>query len=120
MVPGRIMVIGQMPLLASMKIDRIKLSDLDAEQIPDVGYRDDPFLDQIARVFETTLGIAGASADDNVASLGGDSIQALTVTTEIERQFNGVMPDSLIAENPTISMIAEWLRSSGIGVMAEK
>ena len=120
MVPGRIVVIGQMPLLASMKIDRIKLNDLDAEQIPDVRYRaHDPLLDQVARVFETTLGIVGASADDNVASLGGDSIQALTVTTEIERQFSVAVPDSLIAENPTISMIAEWLRSSGIGAMAQ-
>ena len=120
MVPGRIVVIGQMPLLASMKIDRIMLGDLDAEQVPDVGYRNDPFLDQIASVFETTLGIAGASVDDNVASLGGDSIQAITVMAEIERRFSVAVPDSLIAENPTISMIAEWLRSSGMGAMAEK
>jgi acyl-coenzyme A synthetase/AMP-(fatty) acid ligase/acyl carrier protein len=120
MVPGRIVVIGQMPLLASMKIDRIGLGDLDAAQMPEAGNRaHDPLLDRIARVFETTLDIAGASAEDNVASLGGDSIQAISVMTEIERQFSVAVPDSLLAGNPTIGMIAEWLRASGIGATAE-
>jgi acyl-coenzyme A synthetase/AMP-(fatty) acid ligase/acyl carrier protein len=120
MVPGRVVVIGQMPLLASMKIDRIRLGDLDAAQMPEAGNRaHDPLLDRIARVFETALDIAGASAEDNVASLGGDSIQAITVMTEIERQFSVVAPDSLLAGNPTIGMIAEWLRASGKSATAE-
>jgi acyl carrier protein len=114
MVPGRVVIVEALPQLPSMKIDRMRLAHIDAAQAaeaPDRGQ--DPLLDDIARVFETVLELSGASADDNVASLGGDSLQAITVMTEIERRFGAPMPDEFVAEDPTIRSIAGWLVSVG-------
>jgi amino acid adenylation domain-containing protein len=114
MVPARIIVLEQLPRLPNLKIDRVRLAHMAAQPTESHGRPTDPLSDDVARVFETCLELTGASADDNIASLGGDSLQAMTVVAEIERQFGVVMPDDLAAEDPTIQRIADWLHSHGL------
>ncbi len=68
--------------------------------------RNDPFLDQIAGIFETIIGLKGATPEDTVASLGGDSLHELNIFAELERRYGVTIPDTMINHGPTISAIA--------------
>ena len=113
MVPGRIFFLGELPRLPSLKIDRARLAEIDSAQPADVASRaDDPLLDEVAAIFETVLDTTGASPDDNLTSLGGDSLQSTGLVAAIEGRFDVTIPEDLLAEDPTIRRITEWLRSA--------
>ncbi|NOT26962.1 MAG: non-ribosomal peptide synthetase [Acidobacteria bacterium] len=113
MVPSRILFLNELPRLPSLKIDRARLAEMDATQPIDLPSRaDDPLLDEVAGIFEAVLDTTGASADDNMTSLGGDSLQATTLVAAIEGRFDVVIPEDLLAEDPTIRLMADWLRSA--------
>jgi amino acid adenylation domain-containing protein len=113
MVPSRIFFLEELPRLPSLKIDRAQLAEMDGAQPRDVASRaDDPLLNEVAGVFESVLDTDGASADDNMTSLGGDSLQTTSLVAALEKRFGVVIPEDLLAEDPTIRRIAEWLRSA--------
>jgi acyl carrier protein len=51
--------------------------------------------------------VTGATASDNIRSLGGDSLQALELVLEIGRRFQVVVPER--AQDPSRT-IAQWAR----------
>jgi amino acid adenylation domain-containing protein len=110
MVPAKIYLLDELPYLPNFKVDRQALARLDTTQAIKVLERgDDPFLDQIAGIFEAVIGLKGATPEDTVASLGGDSLQELNVFAELERRYGVAIPDSMINQRPTISSIAWWM-----------
>ena len=114
MVPSRIFFLEELPRLPSLKIDRSRLAEMDAAQPGGVASRaDDPLLNEVAGVFESVLDTDGASADDNITSLGGDSLQTTSLVAALEKRFGIVIPEDLLAEDPTIRRMTEWLRSTG-------
>ena len=52
---------------------------------------------------------AKATPDDNVYSLGGDSLQAVKVAVELERHFGVAIPPDLWESALIIRELAEWL-----------
>jgi amino acid adenylation domain-containing protein len=88
MIPSAFFLVDELPRLPSLKIDRTRLAALDAQgalQPPDEGK--DPMLDAIAGLFESVLSTTGATADDTLATLGGDSMKAVEIALELERRF---------------------------------
>ncbi len=65
----------------------------------------DPLIAKVADVFNRTLGIAGATADDNLMSLGGDSLNATEIALELKTRF-GLDVDAGHFESAR--SIAEW------------
>jgi acyl carrier protein len=68
-------------------------------------------IDEVTRIFENAVGYTGASPEDNLASIGGDSLQAVSVLAELERRYRVEISDELIAMRPTIREIAHWIDS---------
>jgi acyl carrier protein len=112
MIPSQIIVLNELPRLANFKIDRARLAEMDDARSVDMSDRSqDPLLDEVAGIFETVIGVSGVTADDTVASIGGDSLQAITLVSELERRYGVSIPSDLIAEGPTIRKTANWIRS---------
>ncbi len=110
MAPAQIYLLDELPRLPNFKVDRQTLARMDAAQAIKVPERrDDPFLDQIAGIFEAIIGLKGATPEDTVASLGGDSLQELNIFAELERRYGVAIPDTMINQGPTISSIACWM-----------
>ena len=53
---------------------------------------DDPLIAELIKIFESVLGNVGATPEDNVSSLGGDSLQAIKVALELEKHFSIAIP----------------------------
>jgi surfactin family lipopeptide synthetase B/lichenysin synthetase B len=110
MVPAQFVLLDKLPQLPNFKVDRVRLERFDAERPMQVRDRtDDPLIDEIAQIFEAVLEVHGASADDNVQSLGGDSLQAVTLELELEQRFGLPLPAELVEQRPTIRDIAQFL-----------
>lgn len=112
MVPPRINVVDELPHLASSKLDRRALTQMDAAQAtktPEPHH--DALVDQIADIFESVIGVGAATPEDTVASLGGDSLQEITVFAELERRYGVTISDDMISERATILSIARRIAS---------
>src|SRR5262249_52498825 len=93
MIPARFVVLDTLPRLSNLKIDHVALSRIDAEQSASAtDLIADPLTAEVARIFERALGTTGATPDDNVASLGGDSLHAVSVIVALESRFQMAIP----------------------------
>jgi amino acid adenylation domain-containing protein len=112
MVPAQFIVVDELPKLPNFKIDRVQLEQLDAERPIEIRDRlDDPLIDEIAKIYETVLGVSGASPDDNVESLGGDSVQAIDVQLKLEQRFGISFPEEIIEQRPSIRKVAQFVNT---------
>ena len=111
MVPWPIFIIGDFPRLPSLKIDKPALARLDASRINQGSSEgiENPIIAEVAKVFEQVLEVTGASADDNLASLGGDSLQAVDIAAELERRFGVIVSEETMASAHTIQDLALWI-----------
>jgi len=110
LVPSQLFLLDELPHLPNFKIDRVRLEQFDAARPIEVRHRlDDPLIDKVSQIYEAVLRIAGVSADDNVESLGGDSLQAINIQAELERQFGIAIPEELVEQRPSIRQIAQFV-----------
>jgi amino acid adenylation domain-containing protein len=113
MLPAAIYVVESLPRLPSLKLDWVRLAELDTMRLnARADGRDDPVIDEIASVFERLLGVSGARRDDGFYSLGGDSLKAVVAAAELERRFGIVAPAELFGEMVTIGDIAHYVRTT--------
>lgn len=63
-------------------------------------------------IWENVLAIGGLGVDDDFFELGGDSLAAITLFTEIERAFGTKPPLSTLLEHPTVRQLARLLDAS--------
>jgi amino acid adenylation domain-containing protein len=110
MVPAQLIVLDQLPQLPNFKVDRVRLEQFDSERSVEVRCRsDDPLIDEVAQIYESVLRIRNVSPDDNVQSLGGDSLQAIDIQLELEQRFEVRFPEEMIEQRPSIRKIAQFL-----------
>jgi amino acid adenylation domain-containing protein len=112
MLPASIVVANALPRLANLKIDYCRLSELDySGESDDRDSTVDDFTLTVAKIFEMVLGATNASSEDNILSLGGDSLQAIKVALELERQFGIAIQPENFFEMQTIRQVAEWINA---------
>jgi acyl carrier protein len=110
LLPWPIVVFGDFPRLPSGKMDRTGLVQIDADRMRQESHCiENPIIAEVARVFEQVLDVTGATADDNLASLGGDSLQAVDIAAEVERRFGVIVSDEAMASALTIQDLALWI-----------
>lgn len=104
---------GELPRLPNGKLDRAALSTRPLQRGGTAVLGDDSIEQQLAVLWEKTLGIRGIGRDDNFYDLGGDSLDAVSLFTRIEQRL-GVSLDLLhISSCPTIGAMADRLRKGG-------
>lgn len=110
MVPADLFVVEALPRLPNMKVDRDRLAELDAVRETAAGDpRGHPVLIEVTGIIETVLGVSGATPEDNLSSLGGDSLQAVEIMAEVEARFGVSVPTDLFAARRNIRDLASWI-----------
>ena len=110
MMPA-VLYLQTIPRLANRKPDRVALETSDRARQADGGGRTaDPLLDEVARAFESVLGCRGATGEDDLLSLGGDSLQAIQLRLELEARFCLKLPAATFRRTRNISELTAWIR----------
>jgi len=110
MIPATFHLIDELPRLPNLKIDRIRLAQIEAARAAKmVDPIHDPLIAEVARIFESVLGTTGATPEDNVSSLGGDSLQAVRVALELETRFRIAIPAAIFESMQTIRELTRWI-----------
>ena len=64
---------------------------------------------RVAEIYAAMLEVGDVSADDDIFSLGGDSLQAVRIALEIEREFNLAPTLERMEELSRICDLAAWI-----------
>jgi acyl-coenzyme A synthetase/AMP-(fatty) acid ligase/acyl carrier protein len=107
MMPAEIGILDELPWLPNFKIDRQRLAQMDASRVSRQVPEHSSLIGALIETFECVMKVSGVRPNDNILSLGGDSLQALELAFEIERRFGVVVP--IEAQVPTRS-IRQWAR----------
>ncbi len=115
MVPGIVVMLEEMPLTASGKVDRSALpapTSLPADE----GYvaPRTPSERALAGIWQRLLGVDRIGIRDNFFDLGGHSLVALEVVAEAELVLDRPVPLSLVFEWPTIDDLAAAIEAEPV------
>ena len=110
MRPAAVEILPELPWLANFKIDRQALERRDAAAAASGAAPADALARQVAEAFEAVLGIRGVGADDNLLSLGGDSLQAVDIALELDRRFGLTVEEGEFEPSRSIAAWAELVR----------
>jgi len=110
MIPATINVVDRLPRLPNLKIDRTRLAQLDAARAAQMSApSNDPVATALIEIFERVLGDVRATADDNIYTLGGDSLQAVRIALELEARLGIAIPVEVFEAAQTIGELAGWI-----------
>src|SRR3989442_814475 len=110
-VPSAIVVLDELPLTPSGKVDRRALP---APFGPPVGTAAaaaprTPAERKVARVWEEVLGVDRVGAGDNFFDLGGHSLLATQVISRLRSALGVEVPLRAVFEAPTVASLAKYL-----------
>ena len=112
MIPTAFVVLEQIPLTPSGKIDRRALPSADAAQ-RDLAGRfvppRTPTEKSLAEIWRRVLGIERVGIDSNFFELGGHSLLATQVNSQIRAVLRAEVPLRVLFEAPTIANLAAWI-----------
>jgi amino acid adenylation domain-containing protein len=112
MVPSVYVALDALPVNVNQKIDRLALSGpppmdrvLASDYEPPRTARER----ELMRIWQRALGIPRLGVRDDFFDVGGDSLRALTLVTEINQELGTSVPASVLLSAPTIERLAQWL-----------
>jgi acyl carrier protein/pimeloyl-ACP methyl ester carboxylesterase len=116
MVPGAFVFLTEFPITPHGKIDRQALPLPDGQKTParrilkprDVVERN------LARIFESVLGLSPVGRGDDFFDLGGTSLQSVEVLAAIEEVFDVALPPSALVEHSTVERLAPLLSEQAV------
>jgi acyl carrier protein len=110
MVPSRYVVLAELPLLASGKVNRRGLKEMPGEVLADTGAVAGPVTEverQLVEVWKELLKIEEVGTEQNFFEMGGHSLLVLQVMARIRRTFGVELPVRTLFEEPTIAGLAQ-------------
>ncbi len=108
MVPALWMQLTELPVNANNKIDRNALPDIIKSNTEKelIAPRNQPETD-MAYIWKQVLEVSEISMDDNFFDLGGQSLIAVELISEVEKKFKIKMPISILFKYPTIEALVK-------------
>lgn len=114
MVPSRVCEVSSLPLSANGKVDRKKL----AATLPESAAAETAHVDPrdmtetaVSEIWKKLLGLEKASVTDNFFAVGGNSLLAVRLMNEIEKELGVRLPLSTLFRSGTVERIAELVSS---------
>jgi amino acid adenylation domain-containing protein len=107
MIPAEVFILDELPWLPNFKIDRLALERLDMANLSSAGPITDPLLAKVASTFEDVLKVKGATGEDTLLSLGGDSLQAVDVVLELERRLGIAVPLETFQQSQSLQELTD-------------
>jgi acyl carrier protein len=66
---------------------------------------------EIALIYRQILEVGIVGPEDDIFSLGGDSLQAVRIALEIEQRFNVSIPVDVMEGSGRVREVAEWVKT---------
>jgi thioesterase domain-containing protein/acyl carrier protein len=110
MIPNDIILVENFPLTPNGKVDRLKLSEYNlnkAETIVDNNLN--AIESKLLPLWQKILRKNSISVSDDFFAIGGNSLSAVNLFIEIEKEFQKHLPISVLYQSPTISKLAKTL-----------
>ncbi len=114
MVPAAFVVLEALPVNLNQKVDRQALPLPTAENLAGLQTivpARDAVEAQLVQIWEQVLGIQPLGIDNNFFELGGDSLQAVQILTQIEQQLGQTLAITAPLQAPTIATLANLIRN---------
>jgi amino acid adenylation domain-containing protein len=114
MTPTDFVVMDALPLTPNGKINRKALPAPSAPvESPTAAAPRDALENQLVRIWEDILGVRPIGLSDNFFDLGGHSLTAVRLFSEVRKQTGRDLPLGTLFQAPTIGGLAEILRKDG-------
>jgi thioesterase domain-containing protein/acyl carrier protein len=116
LIPSRFVTLDALPLDTNGKLDRRAMP----APVRRTGLRDggndpgSPIEERIARLFESVLGIEQVRVDESFFDLGGDSMAATEICTQLAAETGLEFPLSTLVEAPTVEALARLIRGARV------
>jgi len=114
MIPTHFMQIEKIPLTPNGKIDRKTLQELETEITGNEAEYEAPGDEaekKLAEMWIDTLEVKKIGINDNFFNLGGDSLKATILVSQIRKAFDVEFPLSRVFSEPTIKGFADFIRN---------
>ncbi len=111
MIPSHFLCVEKMPLTVSGKIDRKSLEKRDIQSTTDNDYLE-PKNDtekKLSTIWQESFSLPKIGTNVNFFELGGNSIKATQIMSEIYKKFTERIPLKSIYNNPTIVELAQFI-----------
>jgi amino acid adenylation domain-containing protein len=113
MIPSAFLQLAEFPLTPNGKLDRKNLpaptrADYQTDRVY-VAPRNDVER-ELAALWEKALGVHPVGAKDNFFDLGGSSLRAARLFTDISRTFGSELPLTTLVHAPTLELLANEIR----------
>jgi len=116
MLPAAFVRMSEIPRTPSGKVDRKALPAPGQNDVVTDGRRNPPSTpaeERLAGIWRNVLGLSSIGRHDNFFDLGGNSLRAVKVFSEIESQFGRHLPLALLFNAPTIAALAAIIENPG-------
>ena len=108
LVPSRLYATPTLPLTPNGKVD---VAALRTQRQVAAG---SPLERTLATVWSTVLGLDGVGVDDDLMSLGADSVAVLAVTTRLTAELRRPVPAHVVFESTTVRALARALAPASL------
>jgi SAM-dependent methyltransferase/aryl carrier-like protein len=116
MMPAVFTVLDKMPLSPTGKVDRGSLAQLPTGVAPDaeeeVEVARSPVERLLAQAWADTLNVNHVGMEDNFFEMGGNSLKAMALTHQLQRQLNRPFRPVTLLQAPTIKQFADYMRTT--------
>ncbi|PDY87063.1 non-ribosomal peptide synthetase, partial [Bacillus toyonensis] len=118
MIPSRFFKIDEIPLTVNGKVNKsilgelIKNHELDEVAATKCEEAENETQAQILDIWKDVFGIENIGIDTNYYEIGGDSLKAISIVTEIKKRMNIEVPIGEIFKNDTIKVLDQYLKNS--------
>ncbi|NEP33690.1 amino acid adenylation domain-containing protein [Moorena sp. SIO3B2] len=112
MVPSAFVILEALPLTPNGKVERKALPAPEAKLEGNFILPRDPVERQLAQIWSEVLNVYPIGVQDNFFDLGGHSLIAVRLMSQIEKQFGKNLPLATIFKGQTIEQLATILRES--------
>ena len=112
MIPSHYVFLDAFPLTSNGKVDHSNLpfdNQLSSQEEGAYIAPRNALEIQLTKIWETVLGIQPIGVTDNFFNLGGESLMAVRLCSEIERALSRKVPVSLIFQTQTIDQLAKTM-----------
>ncbi|QQP77975.1 amino acid adenylation domain-containing protein [Bacillus sp. TK-2] len=118
MIPSRFFKIDEIPLTVNGKVNKsilgelIKNHELDEVAATTCEESENETQAKILDIWKDVFEIENIGIDTNYYEIGGDSLKAISIVTEIKKRMNIEVPIGEIFKNDTIKVLDQYLKNS--------
>ncbi len=115
MIPAHFVCLSRLPLDCNGKVNRIELAAIPRAALPSVSRQPEQHGDTVEQrlsgIWQTVLDLPEVAPQDDFFVLGGDSLLAVALLAQVEREFGVALQVVDLVQNPTVAGLATLLRS---------